>query len=284
MTEGENTNKSIIPLKDIQQIFNPFTSNDSQIESILFSGSYDLEIKGLPTDFDPDISCSSWVLGLESEYEWGWLSAKGKEFNHPHYGTLAVYGYYSLEEPGWTDYKKGIKHLTHREAEELSEEDKRDKNLYYHRKHIGLTTPDGKVLSKWGKGKLGYLIKHPPQIVPDAYGEVIYVGFTTEVKTNEGVKEVFIMPKYNHDESEDYNFELILTDGVKQLGVIRGVLEGRIGKEESIFTATRLENFGTYAYQGETKLELDPLMMRVILYLMEISPTFFGKIEVDELK
>jgi hypothetical protein len=210
---------------------------------------------------------------------WGNFVNKGVESEQFKYGSLAVYGFYSLEEPGWTDFRKGIKNLTHKEARELSEEQKAGKNLHYHTRHIGLTTRDGRVISKWGKGKLGFVIEGPPHIVPHALGEVDYVSFTTKLPTVDGEKEIFIMPRYEHDTSSSYNMELVLTDGMKQVGHIRGLMHGTIGRSGSVFSLLEKVDYGTYDYQVPEWRGLDGLTAGVGRYLEETAPMFFGKLE-----
>lgn len=107
--------------------------------------------------------------------------------------------------------------------------------------HIGITTPNGTIISKLG---MHAVIEHLPDTLTEMYGSNIEYRFlSTKIVDSFGQeKEIYIMPSSSYfPEPEGLN--LTITDGREVIGTIFGKLDGgfgQIGSKYSIFVSENL--------------------------------------------
>lgn len=256
--------KSLIPVKDIQDQFN-FATTPEELRLALLLQLYGLKMIASGTEFEDGTDCAAWVLGPENNGHYFTFAGKGS-FSKTHvYGAVAVYGYHIYEPQG---LRGESTFLSHQEASEKIKAGEGE-HIYYESKHIGLTTPDGEIISKWGAAPgTDYVIQHPEHIVPSLYGEVDYISLSTVVFDTQGNShEVYVMPQYNHNAQDNYNLELILTDGKRKIASIKGMLRGKMEQRNSMFLITEFEK-ATVA----DELYLPDLFESILHFLDDSSP------------
>ncbi len=177
---------AIIPQTAIQEEIVSLSHIAAEQDALLtmaLTGMYDMQLIQHKNTFNPflKIDCEGFVYGLHATY-WDLfefqITPGARKIEKPVYGSLAFYWNRSPVLQGIQDY---------------------------YDYHIGIVTPDGNLISKWGDD---HVLKHPLHIVPPQYGSPELWTNPFSSTLNGYPQEFLWLPHALHGTGSDINFTI----------------------------------------------------------------------------